>query len=408
MKILLINKFHYNRGGAETYYFAQAEALKAKGHTVIYFAMSDDKNLPCDQSKYFVPNVDYNNYSGVKSKVNSVLKFFYNTVAAQNMEKLIQDEHPDIAHVGLIHRQITFSVIEVLKKHHIPVVMTLHDLIFTCPNYTMLTKGKVCEKCLGGSVLNCIKNKCVKDSATKSVLAACEKRYLLNKNYYDLIDLYIAECSQYNALMNRSKFTKSRIVTKANFLPINQEYKFNRKYKDYILYFGRFSREKGIMTLLKAQKESNCNRKLILVGGGPIKDEIDIYIKDNNLTNVELPGPIYGKEMEAIIEGARTIIVPSEWYENGAYTVLQSLAKGKIVIASKIGGLPELIKDGETGFLFEAGNSLDLNRKIEKVFSMKKKDYEEMSELIIGEAYTKHGWEQYVDFLIHEYARLIG
>lgn len=407
MKILLINKFHYNRGGSETYYFAQAEALKAKGHEVVFFAMEDEKNIPCEQSKYFVPNVDYNNEGGVKSKIKAVSSFFYNKTAAERMEQLIKDEHPDIAHVGLLHRQITFSVVEVLKKHGIPVVMTMHDLIFACPNYTMLTHGEICEKCLTGSVINCVKNKCVKNSTSKSLLAACEKKYLISKKYYDLIDLYITECNQYHELMDKAQVTTSRIVTKSNFLPIKQEYSFNKEYKDYVLYFGRFSREKGILTLLKAHKLSGCKYHLKVVGAGPMKDEISAYVKENKLTNIELPGPIYGKEMEKLIEGAKTIIVPSEWYENCPYALLQSLAKGKVVIASRIGGLPELIDDGTTGFLFEAGNADDLCSKINHVFSINRDEYEAMSEHISKVAYERHNWEQYADFLIVEYKKLL-
>lgn len=367
MKILLINKFHYKRGGSETYYFAQAEALRAKGHEVIFFAMQDEKNIECEQSEFFVSNKDYNNNGGIGAKVEAVKSFFYSKEAADQMEKLIQKEKPDIAHIGLLHRQITFSVVEVLKKHNIPVVMTMHDLIFACPNYTMLTHGKVCEACVNGSVVNCIKEKCVKDSIAKSTLAALEKVYLKRKKYYDLIDLYITECNQYKGLMEKSKITRSPIRKMSNFLPIDQKYEFNSNYEDYVLYFGRFSREKGILTLLKAHKESGCKRKLILVGAGPQLPEIEKYIADNKLINIELPGAIYGEQMEDIIEKSRVIVVPSEWYENCPYALLQSLAKGKIVIASRIGGLPELIKEEKTGFLFEAGNSTDLMHNIEKV-----------------------------------------
>ena len=111
--------------------------------------------------------------------------------------------------------------------------------------------------------------------------------------------------------------------------------------------------------------------------------------------------------MEKLIEGAKTIIVPSEWYENCPYALLQSLAKGKVVIASRIGGLPELIDDGTTGFLFEAGNADDLCSKINHVFSINRDEYEAMSEHISKVAYERHNWEQYADFLIEEYKKLI-
>lgn len=407
MKVLLINKFHYMRGGSETYYFAQAEALRAKGHEVICFAMQDEKSFPCEQEKYFVSNVDYNGKQNIKSKISAGIKLFYSFEAKEKMEALIKAERPDVAHIGLLHRQITFSVVDVLKKYNIPIVMTMHDLIFSCPNYTMLTKGEICEACVEHSTINCVKKKCVKESTSKSILAALEAEFLKFTKSYDKIDLYIMECDWYKKIMERSNVTKSQIIHKTNFLPINQEYKFSSNYQDYILYFGRFSKEKGILTLLKAHKQSGCKNRLMIVGAGPFQEEIESYIECNQLTNVELPGAIYGEEMERIIEGARTIILPSEWYENCPYALLQSIAKGKIVIASRIGGLPELIDDGRTGYMFEAGNADDLVEKIDIVMNMDREKYEAMSNLIASEAKKAHHWEQYIDMMINEYKKLI-
>lgn len=406
MKILLINKFHYRRGGSETYYLGQIEALKALGHEVICFAMQDDHNLPCDQAEYFVSNVDYNN-GDLKSKILSVKSFFYSKEAEEKMKRLIEKEHPDIAHIGLLHRQITFSVVEVLKKYHIPVVMTMHDLIFSCPNYTMLCKGKICEKCVKGSSLNCVKNKCVKGSFSKSMLAAAEKVYLKKKHYYDDIDLYITECDLYRNLMKLSRITKSRIITMTNFLPMEQEYGYKKEHENYILYFGRFSEEKGIITLLKAHQNLDCRYKLIIVGAGPQKNQITDFINMHGLKNVELPGPIYGSEMERIIEKSKMVIVPSEWYENCPYALLQALAKGKIVIASRIGGLPELIEDKKTGFLFTAGDETELSKSIDHVMNMSEEDYDVMSEEISRKAFERHNWKSYFDVLIREYENLI-
>ncbi len=407
MKVLLINKFLYMRGGSETYNFALADALKEKGHEVIFFAMQDDKNVECKQSKFFVSNVDYVGKNGVIAKISAVKNFLYSKEAAEKMEELIKIEKPDIAHIGLIHRQITFSVVEVLKRHHIPVVMTMHDLIFACPNYTMLTNGEVCQECVEGSVINCVRKKCVKGSTPKSILAAYEKKYLLKNKYYDMIDLYITECDFYKKLMEKSKVTTSRIVHRTNFLPINQKYEFNKNYENFVLYFGRFSGEKGILTLLEAHKKNDCRHKLVLVGAGTVEDEIKKYISDKELNNIEMPGPIYGDKMEEIIEKARVIIMPSEWYENCPYALLQSIAKGKIVIASETGGLPELIKDSETGFLFEAGNSEELAKKINFVMHMSEDDYCDMSMTICTKAKEKHYWENYVDWLVHKYNELI-
>lgn len=407
MKILLINKFHYKRGGSETYYFALAEALKAKGHEVIYFAMKDDKNIPCDQKEYFVSNVDYNREQGLGKKISLGVKTFYSFEAKKKIKELVEQEKPDIAHIGLLHRQITFSVVDVLKEYNIPTVMMIHDLIYLCPNYTMLSSDKVCSDCVSKGLMNCISKKCVKNSYVKSFLATAEAQFLKLGNYYNKVDLYIAECKMYQKLMRESNFTTSPIICMTNFLPINQVYEYNSNYEDYILYFGRLSKEKGVLTLLKAHQQMKCKYRLIIVGSGPAQDEIKDYIQKHNLTNVELPGAIYGIEMEELIKRARTIVIPSQWYENCPYSLLESLAKGKIVIASKIGGLPELVKDKETGFLFEAGNVEDLVKKINIVMSMKKREYHEMSKRILETAKKKFAWETYIDKLLKEYKKLI-
>ena len=407
MKVLLINKFHYYRGGSEAYYFGQIEALRALGHEVVCFAMQDDKNLPCDQAEFFVSNIDYNNAGGVKAKLSAAKSFFYSKEAAEKMERLIEKEHPDIAHIGLLHRQITFSVVEVLKKHNIPTVMTMHDLIFACPNYTMLCNGNVCEKCLNGSTFNCVINKCVKGSVSKSVLAAAEKTYLKKKNFYNDIDLYITECWFYKELMEKSNITSSRIITMTNFLPMEQDYGYKNKHEDYILYFGRFAKEKGLLTLLKAHEKSSCKYKLKIVGDGPCREELYEYINSHGLVNVDMPGPIYGKDMDYIIENSKIVIIPSEWYENCPYALLQALAKGKIVVASNTGGLPELVEDNITGFLFTPGDEDDLCSKIDLIMKMQVEEYDEMSERVAQKAFEKHNWHEYFEKLIKEYELLI-
>ena len=186
MKILLIHKFHYMLGGTETFHYNLAEALTAAGHEVIFFSMYDERNIPCAQDKYFVSNIDYNdpNLSTFK-KIKMGIKLIYSFESKHNIEKLIRDEKPDIAHIGLLHRQITFSVVDVLKKYNIPVVMHLHELTAVCPCYTMLRQdGTICSDCATKGYWNCVKNKCMKGSLAKSVLAYTEAQFLRYGHYY--------------------------------------------------------------------------------------------------------------------------------------------------------------------------------------------------------------------------------
>lgn len=410
MKILLIHKFHYMLGGTETFHYNLAEALKAAGHEVIYFSMQDDRNIPCPQDKYFVSNVDYNNpdLKGLK-KVKVGLKLIYNFEAKRKIEQLIKDEKPDIAHIGLLHRQITFSVVDVLKKYSIPIVMHLHELTAVCPCYTMLRPdGTICSDCATKGYWNCVKNKCMKGSRTKSILAFVEAKFLQFGGYYNKIDIYIAECKFYQNLVQKAHFTNSPIIQMNNFLPVNQEYKAFYEHENYILYFGRYAREKGVLTILKAYSKLKCSEKLVLVGKGSEEEKIQDYVKGNKLEDrVYINGAIFGKEMDKIIEKAKVVLVPSEWYENGAFVALQALAKGKIVVASNIAGLSEIIQDGVTGFLAEPGNPDSFATAIQKVLELSADEYKTMSENIVVYAKQRCDVNNYIKQLTNIYSSLI-
>ena len=150
MKILLVNKYHYVKGGSETYYFGLADLLTKLGHEVIYFSMADINNKPCEQEKYFVSNVDFNSNISTLQKVKAGFRVLYSFEAKKNISALIEQEHPDIVHINLVHRHITLSIVRAIKKYNIPIVFTIHDLNCVCPNHEMLVNGHVCEKCLHG------------------------------------------------------------------------------------------------------------------------------------------------------------------------------------------------------------------------------------------------------------------
>ncbi|MBR1471316.1 MAG: glycosyltransferase [Lachnospiraceae bacterium] len=411
MKVLLIHKFHYMVGGTETFHYNLANALIRAGHEVIFFSMYDRRNIPCAQDKYFVSNVDYNDpdLRGLK-KIRAGLKLIYSFESKEKIARLIRDEKPDIAHIGLLHRQITFSVVDVLKKNNIPVVMHLHELTCVCPCYTMLRPdGTICSDCASGGYINCVRNKCIKGSRAKSMLAFAEAGFLKSGRYYDKIDLYIAECDFYKQIVEKAAFTASPVIRMYNFLPADQVYLPCPEHDGYILYYGRYAREKGVLTLLKAFGKLKCPERLVLVGQGAEEQALREYVAENRLEDrVDIRGPIFGREMERIIDKAEVVTVPSEWYENGAFAALQAMAKGKIVIASNIAGLSEIIKDGETGFLTEPGSPDHLAAAITKVLEMPKERYRKMSGDIVDYVRERCDENRYMKELLAHYAELIA
>lgn len=373
MKILMVNKFFYIKGGSETYYFALKRLLEAKGHTVIDFSMKNEKNFDSPYREYFVEAVDYNGGMNRKQQLKAARNIIYSTEAKHKLEKLIQDTKPDIAHLHIFQHQLSPSILDVLKKYDIPTVYTAHDLKMLCLNYVMMTHGQLCEKCKGGHYLNCLKKKCVKNSALKSSINVLEGYLHKWRKSYDAIDVILTPSMFYKNKFLDFGIDKERVYHLPNFLDREcPEVETAQDKEQYFLYFGRLSAEKGILTLIKAVK--NTKNHLYIAGTGPCLEEIEQYLKEYNMTNVKLLGFKSGKELIDIVGNARAVILPSEWYENGPYSAIESLQLGRPVIGSELGGIPELI-DGN-GKVFRHGDVEALREILEQFPSPGTSDYQ--------------------------------
>ena len=361
----MVNKFHYLKGGSETYHFAVGESLEAAGNDVAWFAMDDPRNLPCRQSRYFVPASDYNGKVSPLKKAREALTLVYSPEARDRFEALCEDFRPDVIHLNLVHRQITFSILDApyVREHRVPVVYTAHDYIPVCPSCIMLDgNGDVCDDCLGGDFSNCVRKRCVKGSATKSWLAAREARFLHEKGYYGRIDRIIAPSEFMRDKLVQGGFPESQVIHMQNFAK-DEVLERARSAEDrtdwerpYVLFFGRLSKEKGIDVLVdafeRAQPELPAGARLVIAGDGPEREALEVRASER----VDLVGFKRGEELRSLIAGATVACCPSVWRENMPYSVVEALAEGTPVVGSRIGGIPEAVIEGETGWLAEPGN----------------------------------------------------
>ena len=361
MKILLVNKFFFRKGGAETVFFDTAKILKDKGHGICFFSMHHANNITSSYEKYFISNVDYENNS-LKNIFKASGRILYSVEAMRNVERLIEKEKPDIAHLHNIYHQISPSFLSILKKKKIPIVLTLHDYKLVCASYSMLSNLTVCESCRNGKYYNCFLKRCVKSSTAKSFLNTIEM-YLHHKimNVYNLVDCYISP-SQFLKQKVKEMGFAGRIKYLPNFIQLSH---FSPRYdwkEKTIVYFGRLSHEKGLLTMIRAVK--NLDIKLKIIGDGPLRNYLQSMVKNTDTRNVSFLGYKSGKELKDEICKSMAVIVPSEWYENNPMSVIEAFALGKPVIGARIGGIPELVQDNETGLTFKSGNQLDLREKI--------------------------------------------
>ena len=402
MKILMINKFFFIKGGSETYYFSLKELLEKNGHTVIDFSMQDDRNFESEYSNFFVKKIDYNIKQCWFSKVKNGLKIIYSFEAKRKLEKLIKQTKPDIAHLHIFQHQLSLSILDILKKYNIPIVYTAHDLKMICPNYKMLTHEIICEKCKEQKYFNCLKNKCIKDSVVKSAIAMSEAYINKWRKAYDKIDYIITPSKFYMDKFIEFGINKNRLMHISNFLNTNRiEYDILSK-QEYFLYFGRLSEEKGIITLIKAMKDIDSTLKI--VGAGPLKDYIERYIKDNSCNNIEILGFKEGKGLNTIIANAKAVIIPSEWYENGPYSGIEALKLKRPLIGSNLGGIPELIEGN--GYIFKHGNIEDLHQKLKNFQELFEQEIEEMQEKSYEIFQKRYTDKVHYDKLIEVYKKI--
>ncbi|WP_010237906.1 glycosyltransferase family 4 protein [Clostridium arbusti] len=369
MRILLVNKFHYIKGGSETYYFSLKELLEKHGHEVIEFSMKDNQNIPSKYSEYFVESIDYNKKQSLYNKIKLAGKLIFSFEAQNKLENLIKDYNPDIAHLNIFQHQLSPSILSTLKKYNIPIVYTAHDLKMICPNYKMLVFGEICEQCRKQKYYNCLKNKCVKNSYMKTIVNVIEAYTHKILNSYALIDKIITPSDFYRKKFIEFGVKQERIKYIPNFIDADK-YVPNYEFDDYCLYFGRLSEEKGIITLVKSMK--NVDFKLKIVGTGPMDAYIKKLIKSEGINDkIEILGFKQGEELIKLVSKAMCVVVPSEWYENAPYTILEAMALGKLVIGSRIGGITELLEDGLIGLNFIPGSIEDLSNKINYIIENK-------------------------------------
>jgi glycosyltransferase involved in cell wall biosynthesis len=378
MKILQINNVHFRRGGADVVYLNTTELLERYGHEVFNFSQENDKNIATNSNDYFVKETNFFNNSFL-GKVYSIPKFFYSREANLKLSKLIKDLRPDVAHIHLYKGVLTPSILLALKDNTIPIIITLHDYGLLCPHNLMLDgKMNICGRCVNGSALNCIVHKCNRNNLMLSTVSSLEfifhKKFYPFDTYFDRI-IAVSKFGQSKHQDSRRLFDK--IVHVYNFCPNLKEISINTKKGNYILYFGRLSAEKGLETLLDAWLMEDRKSQLKIVGTGELNEKL--RRKSMGCRNIEMLGFKSGDELNTLINEASFIVVPSEWYENNPLTVIEAYANGKPVIGSNVGGIPEIINDGDSGFLFEMGSVSDLSEKIKKAESICEQEYVRLS-----------------------------
>ena len=360
-RLLAINNYFYRRGGAETVFFDHMAMFSQLGWDVVPFAMQHENNAPSPWSGYFVSEIEYGRRTSPLRKVAQAASIIYSREAQRNLARLIEQARPTVAHAHNVYHHLSPAIFSTLKDAGIPVVMTAHDLKLACPAYKMLRDGKVCEDCKGGRIHNVLRHRCVKDSVPLSGLVLIETMVHRALGLYrDKLDRIVVPSRFYLEKLVEWGWPREKLVYIPNFVEVDG---FREAWDegDYVVFAGRLAPEKGLATLIQAA--ARAGQRLILAGTGPEEAALRDLVARTG-ADARFVGHLSGQELHRLIGQSRALVLPSEWYENAPISILEAYALGRPVIGAAIGGIPEMIRHGETGLLSASGDVDDLAQRL--------------------------------------------
>lgn len=384
-------------------YFDHATLMESQGWKNAFFSMHHPKNFDSNWSKFFVNEIEFGHAYSTLDKIKMASKVIYSFEAQNKLRTLLNEYPASIAHLHCIYHHLSPAILPILKKASIPVVLTAHDLKLACPAYKMLNSHGICEKCKSGNYLDLIKYRCIKDSLLASTVVAMESSlHKLLGSYKNNVSRIVAPSQFFQNKLIEWGWPKEQITYIPNYVDITK-FELSESVGKYFLYFGRLAPEKGVATLINAAIKAKVPLKI--VGTGPLEAQLKSQAAEN-AQQIEFLGYKTGQDLIDLIQNSRCVVLPSEWYENAPMSVLESYAQGKTVIGAKIGGIPELINAGETGWMFESKNQealADLLVKVNQLTDEKLMSMGHHCRTFVGETFNR---QRYIDGTLRLYSEL--
>lgn len=409
-RLLNVHRYHYRKGGAEAVYLDHTKLFRARGWACAEFTMAHPANEPSEWQRYFP---SYFEPTGGLRGLTKLPRFFYSPEAKRNIRRLLDDFLPDIVHIHGLYHQLTPSILGPIAQRAIPIVYTLHDFKQLCPAYTLYTeKLGLCERCASGQSWHCVVHSCLHESRAVSTVYAADAMYHRWRGSYKAVGAYVLPSQSILETHRKHGFPSEKLHYIPNFFetttdaPIEavQVGQMRARYGNYVLYFGRLSNEKGCAHLIAACDAAKL--ALVLAGDGPEEFRLK-EMAARSSAPVFFTGYLAGETLWALVEGSLGVVLPAIWYEIAPKSVLEALSRGKPVVASAIGGLPELIDDGVTGFLVPPGDSAALAGALARLAGLSAGDRAAMSVAAREQAHSRFSTCKYYSSMVALYSDLL-
>jgi glycosyltransferase involved in cell wall biosynthesis len=365
MRILAAHKYYWPKAGAETYLLGLERLLAAAGHEVVPFAMADPNNRPTPWAKHFVSHVEFRGRRDWWGDLGRAARVVYSREARAKMAALLAEAPPDVAHLHNIAHQLSPSILDALAERGVPIVQTIHDYKPLCPVYTFRSRGEVCERCKGGRFWQVAARRCNAGSLPLSMTNMIEAYVHAARGSYDRVHVFhcpslfvFAKMLEFGVPRERLAFVP-HFVDAAAFTPA---FGGGR----YALFAGRLAEEKGVTTLLEAHARTP-GLELVIAGEGPLRASLEAALTPEQRGRVRFAGHLTGAAFDEAWAGASCLVLPSTWYEVRPMVIHEAYARGKAVVSTRLGSIPEIVEDGVTGRLVPPGEPAALGEAMDEL-----------------------------------------
>lgn len=363
LRVCMANNYLGARGGSERVMLDEMAWLWRQGHEALAFGRVPAGSAgEWPHGELLPPLLELDQFRGL-GQLRAAVRTIYNPATGRRFAQFLMRARPRLVHAHNIYSGLTTAVLDAARRAGLPSVVTLHDYKLVCPAYTMLSGGRPCTDCVGHGFSRCVARRCHKGSLAVSLVSALEATF----------NQWAGQWRQARLLLCPSRFLRDQVIAhgypseQARWLPNGVDpaaYAPADEEAPYYLYFGRLSAEKGVGVLLAASR--GVSLPLRIAGDGPERPRLEAQARAAGL-KVRFEGFQHGAALAELVRRAAFVVVPSQWHENASMAVLEAMAYAKAIVATRMGGLPEQVADGETGLLVEPGDPLALREAIARL-----------------------------------------
>ncbi|MGY1761206.1 glycosyltransferase [Geodermatophilus sp. SYSU D00779] len=365
MRVLLVgNHWTEGPGGAETMLVLTADLLRAAGHEVVPFAVAEERTLPTPV-RSCLPGAAG---AGARTRFGEAWAGVWSPAAYRALARVVDEVRPDVAHVHHVFERLTLSVLDALQRRGVPTVMTLHDYKPVCPNFRLFTEGAPCTRCLSGGYWQVVRHRCLEGSRWRSVAAAVDSYAARARGVYGRVDRFVAPSAFLRDRVVEGGLPADRVEVLPNPVVAAPSPRPAPGDPPVVLYASRLVAEKGVDTLLDAAARLPSGVRVRLAGSGRLEPVVRARVAAEGLP-VDVLGPLAPDRVAAELRAAAVAVLPALWWENCPMAVLEAAAHGVPVVASAVGGVPELVDDGTTGLLVPPGDAAALSGALTRLLS---------------------------------------